>query len=73
MWMELAQWKQMGIRFIILGDFRGQLKPIFDRWQDAMSAHDIRKSRLIWGLCGGVRVHLTECRRGGDSEPRRHM
>ena len=30
MWMELAQWMQMGVRFIILGDFKGQLKPIFD-------------------------------------------
>ncbi|NDD65386.1 MAG: hypothetical protein EBZ36_15640, partial [Acidobacteria bacterium] len=46
-WIELAHWKQMGVRFIILGDFKGQLKPIFDRWQDAMAKNDIAQSQLL--------------------------
>jgi hypothetical protein len=67
MWMELAQWKQMGIRFIILGDFRGQLKPIFDRWQDAMIKNDITQSQLLHEMCGGLEVQLTKYRRGEDA------
>ena len=67
MWMELAQWKQMGVRFIILGDFKGQLKPIYDRWQDAMDEKDIAKSQFLHEMCGGLEVQLTKYRRGADA------
>ena len=65
-WVELAQWKLVGVIFIIVGDADGQRKPIFDTWQDAMNAHDIRKSSLIHELCGGLRVRMSVYRRGVD-------
>jgi hypothetical protein len=67
-WIELARLKLVGVIFILVGDADGQRKPMFDRWQDAMNAHDIRDSRLLWDLCGGVRVHLTTYRRGEDEK-----
>jgi hypothetical protein len=57
----------MGVRFIILGDFKGQLKPIYDRWQDAMDEKDITKSQFLHEMCGGLEVQLTKYRRGTDA------
>ena len=65
-WVELAQWKLIGVIFIIVGDADGQRKPIFDSWQDAMNKKDIRKSTLIHELCGGLRVKMSVYRRGID-------
>ena len=65
-WVELAQWKLVGVIFIIVGDADGQRKPIFDSWQDAMNTRDIRKSSLIHELCGGLRVRMSVYRRGVD-------
>jgi hypothetical protein len=65
-WVELAQWKLVGVIFIIVGDADGQRKPIFDCWQDAMNTKDIRKSSLIHELCGGLRVRMSVYRRGVD-------
>ena len=71
-WIELARWKLVGVIFILVGDADGQRKPCFDRWQDAMNAHDIRESRLLWDLCGGTRVKLTTYRRGEDEKLFQH-
>jgi len=65
-WVELAQWKLVGVIFIIVGDADGQRKPIFDRWQDAVDDKDIRKSSLIHELCGGLRLNMSVYRRGVD-------
>ena len=65
-WAVLAKWKLMGVNFIIMGDFDGQLKPIFDSWQDAMKAKDIRTSRFLHELAGGLHVKLSKYRRGID-------
>jgi len=65
-WVELAQWKLVGVIFIIVGDADGQRKPIFDSWQDAMNTKDIRNSSLIHELCGGLRVRMSVYRRGVD-------
>ena len=65
-WVELAQWKLVGVIFIVVGDADGQRKPIFDSWQDAMNKHDIRKSALIHEICGGLRVNMSVYRRGVD-------
>ena len=58
----------MGVKLILLGDADGQRKPIFDKWAQAMKIKDIRTSRFIHELCGGVRVKLTTYRRGIDHE-----
>jgi len=65
-WSELAQWTLVGVHFILVGDADGQRKPIFDKWQDSMNLHDIRKSSLISTLCGGLRLNLSKNRRGTD-------
>jgi hypothetical protein len=65
-WVELARWKLVGVLFICIGDMRGQRKPMFDRWGDAMSKKDILHSQFLFELCGGVRVEMTTNRRGDD-------
>ena len=67
-WSLLAQWKLMGVRFIILGDFDGQLPPIFDKWANAMERLDIRASQFLYDLVGGLHIKLTTYRRGTDPE-----
>jgi hypothetical protein len=68
-WAELARWKLVGVIFILVGDADGQRKPCFDRWQDAMQSKDIRQSRLIWDICGGLRLNLAKNRRSsGDKD-----
>ena len=67
-WAELAQWKLVGVIFVLVGDADGQRKPIFDKWQDAMDSIDIRRSQLIHELCGGFHTHLSVYRRGVDQD-----
>jgi hypothetical protein len=65
-WVDLARWKLAGAIFILVGDADGQRRPICDRWQDAMTDKDIRRSQFLWELCGGTRVQMTTNRRGDD-------
>ena len=65
-WAELAKWKLVGVTFVLIGDADGQRKPINDYWADATDITDIRETQLIHELCGGLRVNLTEYRRGED-------
>ena len=65
---QLAQWKLMGVRFIFAGDLDGQFKPIFDQMADVMNAKDLRLSRFLFEMCGGLHVKLTTYRRGTDVE-----
>ena len=67
-WAELAQWKLVGVLFVLVGDADGQRKPSFDKWQDAMNDNDIRESALIHELCGGLRLNLSTYRRGTDQK-----
>ena len=68
LWVELARWHLVGVRFIIVGDADGQRGPSYDTWEDAMRSKDIRNSHLIHEMAGGLRVKLTEYRRGLDEE-----
>jgi len=65
-WAQLAQWKLLGVRFIFAGDLDGQFKPIFDQWEDVMRAKDLRLSRFLHEMCGGLHIKLTVYRRGTD-------
>ena len=58
----------MGNRFILVGDFDGQLQPIFDRWSDVAKSTDLSHSTLLHNMCNGLHVQLTEYRRGVDPE-----
>ena len=65
-WVELGRWKLVGVLFICIGDMRGQRRPMFDRWDDAMAKKDILHSQFLCEVCGGVRVEMTTNRRGDD-------
>jgi len=69
MWERIARWKLVGWKFVICGDFRGQLLPMFDRWGDVMKAKNIAKSRFLYDLVNGLSCQLTTCRRCPDDKP----
>ena len=69
MWADIVRWKLMDVRFVVVGDFAGQLTPIADRWSDAMQKHDIQDSGFLHSLVNGVQVHLTTCRRCAEDMP----
>ena len=68
MWWRIASWVEMGVLVMMLGDFRGQRLPIFDRWQVALDACDVESCRLIHKICGGARLEMSTYRRGDDPE-----
>ena len=68
MWGDISRWQLMGNRFILVGDFDGQLQPIFDRWNDVAKGTDLSHSTLLHNMCNGLHVQLTEYRRGVDPE-----
>ena len=60
---HIARWKMMGNKILLIGDFRGQFLPIFDRWGDSKG---IDESNLMHSLCNGLHINLTVYRRGTD-------
>ena len=60
---ELARWKMVGCKFLICGDFDGQLLPMFDRWADVYNEKGILKSRILYDLANGLSCNLAVCRR----------
>jgi hypothetical protein len=59
MWSDIARWKLVGVKFVVCGDFEGQLLPMFDRWGDAMKKVDIQNSDFMHSLVNGLQLHLT--------------
>ena len=60
---HIARWKMMGNKIVLIGDFKGQFLPIFDRWGYSKG---IETSNLLHSLCNGVHINLTVYRRGTD-------
>ena len=60
---HIARWKMMGNKILLIGDFKGQFLPIFDRWGDSKG---IETSNLLHSLCNGLHLNLTVYRRGTD-------
>ena len=50
---DTARWKLVDVKFVIVGDFAGQLCPIADRWKDAAEQNSIQDSDLLHGLVKG--------------------
>ena len=61
-WAELQRFKLIGVKFLILGDFAGQLRPPSDLWSDARRRYEDCDD--IWTLSEGLQVRLSEYRRG---------
>jgi len=53
----------VGCKFLICGDFDGQLLPMFDRWADVYNKKGILQSRLMYDLVNGLDCNLSVCRR----------
>ena len=47
----------MGAKFLILGDFQGQLRPPSDLWDDALRRYE--NSEGLWTLAAGLHVRLS--------------
>ena len=62
-WDALAALKLVGWKFVIAGDFEGQLPPIKDRWGKADTIGD---SAMMRSLANGLRARLTVNRRCKD-------
>ena len=58
----------MGVIFILAGDLDGQFKPIFDSYADVTSVKDLRASRFLFEMAGGLHLKLMVYRRGTDEE-----
>ena len=54
----------LGHKFLIIGDFSGQLRPHADAWRDARVRYE--DSDAIWGLAQGLKICLETYRRGAD-------
>ena len=54
-----------GCKFLILGDFAGQLLPITAQ-TDEFDYEQVADSDFMHDLCNGLRIDLTEYRRGSD-------
>jgi hypothetical protein len=61
---RIAEWQLMGAKFILLGDFCGQFKPILDPWDGAiMQTADIYRQ-----LAKSLHIHLSTNRRSGSDQ-----
>ena len=65
--MALAVFTMMDCDFLILGDIDGQLLPI-SAATDRFDYDGIAGSDFMHDLCNGLRIDLTECRRGTGQE-----
>ena len=55
------------VRFILLGDFF-QLPAICDFWAGReLKENGFENGRLLWELCGGNVIHMTQCRRSAGT------
>lgn len=61
-WAELLRLRLVGFKFVILGDWEGQLRPPSDLWSDARLRYE--DSQDLWSLSQGLRVRLSHYRRG---------
>ena len=59
MWGALAQYIHCGARFLVLGDFRGQLLPAHNTIRGSPIAVDVEESAFLRELCGCRRFELT--------------
>ena len=64
-WGQLASFQQVGCKFIMVGDPH-QLPPVNDPLADVTA--DLVTSNFAYSLTHGLRIELTEFRRGGPRE-----
>ena len=63
-WGELERFALLGYRFLVIGDFSGQLRPFADAWSDARALYE--DGDAIWGLARDLKIGLETYRRGTD-------
>jgi 5-methylcytosine-specific restriction endonuclease McrA len=62
LWARVAAWKLIGAKFILLGDFKGQLLPIGE------TSNPMEDSRQLHYLVNGLGITMSKHRRGSDHE-----
>ena len=65
-WAAVLRWMLSGARFIVLGDFRSQFGPAYDRWRQQAVRADAENSAMFKRICGFNRVNFTTYRRGDN-------
>ena len=64
---DIASWKIVGAKFLLSGDFLGQLEPIFDKWKDSRRrTKDVQHSELLGSTVNWLHIELQEYKRGTD-------
>ena len=60
----MCRWKARGAKFVFFGDFQGQFDAFADRWR--YPAENIESSPLLHEFCAGLKLEISEYRRGKD-------
>ena len=58
-WAAVLRWMLSGARFIVLGDFRSQFGPAYDRWRQQAVRAGAENSTMFKRNCGFNRVNFT--------------
>jgi len=67
-WAELCKWHLAGTKFVVIGDFEGQFKPITDRYSHLTGGRAIPDSGMMRHLTEGLRIRLEICKRAEEKE-----
>ena len=64
LWAAILKWSLAGASFIMLGDFRSQFGPTFNRWRKQQVTGNVEDAPFFVRLCDHNRVNVTTYRRG---------
>jgi hypothetical protein len=64
LWAAILKWSLAGAKFIMLGDFRSQFGPAFNRWRKQQVTGNVEDASFFVRLCDHNRVNFTTYRRG---------
>ena len=63
-WAALQRYKLAGVKFVLVGDYQGQLHPVNDSTETRRRYEDADD---IWRLVEGLHIQLTTYRRGTNT------
>ena len=66
LWAAILKWSLAGAKFIMLGDFRSQFGPAFNRWRTQPVSGNVEDAPFFIRLCDNNRVNFTQYRRGDN-------
>ena len=66
LWAAILKWSLAGATLIMLGDFRSQFGPAFNRWRKQPVSGHVEDAPFFIRLCDSSRVNFTQYRRGDN-------